>query len=1315
MPGCAAFVQRDPRALEQIHSIRTRLTAAVAAEAGGLALLDLEPLIFVEFNSSDPHLEGELARRLHLEPLGIEPDDARLSLVIPRLGTQSPFSSKASEIAQRSGLENVRRIEYGRLCRWRPQAPGPRSTGGQLAHDRMTEVILSAPELQNWQQLFARPAAAGVRWMPLLEGGAPALRAWSLELGLALSGAEIDYLVDYYRKIGRDPSDAELLLFSQVNSEHCRHKIFNSRWSFEDGAPSEGSGEEATLFSRIRRTLERLKQSPVLQLPANGEAPAAWAAYHDNAAILDRRPLSARPGPRDDAGAAAESSHILIKVETHNHPTAISPFAGAATGSGGEIRDQSATGRGGSSKAGLTGYSVSHLCLPNHPQPWEETGSKPENFASALEIALDAPLGAAAFNNEFGRPCLGGYFRSFEQGGQEPARGYHKPVMIAGGLGRIDRRHLAKKERPPPGSLLLQLGGPGMRIGIGGGAASSLNAGDNDSELDFSSVQRANPEMQRRTQEVIDRCSSSDDNPILTIHDVGAGGLGNAIAEIAAGAGGALVEMDQIPLADTSLSPAEICSNEAQERYVLAIKPQRLEEFSALCRQERCPLAQIGRLDRSGRLEFRHRAAGNSPVDIPLSLLFGELPRPRRPARRRPGKSGTLNLPDLRLEEMVERVLQAPSVADKSFLVTIGDRTVGGLSVRDPMVGPRQVAVADAAVLSADYCDNSGEAMAIGERAPAAVLDAARASRLAIAEALTNIASAPVARITDIALSANWMAACGDPEEDAALVDAVDAATEFCRELDISIPMGKDSLSMRTRWRDGEGNHREMLAPVTLVATAFAPVADVRDASTPALVDDEKTALILLDGRPEDPRLGASILSQVCLAKGGEAPDADPEFIKSLFAAVGELRRRGWLLAYHDRSDGGLIAALAEMAFAGGCGLKLDFGKLLGAQGDGSGRDALVKALFAEEPGALLQVAEEQLEAALELVRSLGLEGREFVLGRPTGDARLEIGDGDATLLTLPIDTLRRWWSSLTRDIQQLRDDRDCAAEAYEFAVSGEPLLCLKCSFDPQEETAAPAIRQKRPALAVVREQGTNGQHEMKAAFERAGFVVHDLPMSALETGDFDLQNVQGLAMAGGFSFGDTFGAGVGWAHSILYNDRIREAFQHFFARSDTFVLGVCNGCQTLAQLGSILPDGDRWSFPRFALNRSNRFEARLSLVEVLPGPSIFFADMAGSLLPIPIAHCQGRTLATEGPQAAATLRFVDAAGRPAELYPLNPNGSEGGATGFTSPCGRFNALMPHPERAFRAVQLSWLPRQAGGRGPWLRLFENARRWAEQA
>ena len=1308
-------MQRDPWALEQNHSLRARLAAAVAAVAGDLALLDLEPLVLVEFAGADDRLEGEFGRRFHLEPLELDADDSSLSLVMPRPGTQSPFSSKAIEIAQRSGLGNVSRIEYGRLCHWRPLAPAPLSAGERLAHDRMTEVVRRAPDLHSWRQLFAHPEAAGVRWLPLLEGGAQALRAWSLELGLALSDAEIDYVVARYRELGRDPSDAELLMFAQINSEHCRHKIFNSRWSFADGTQHEGDGEGASLFSRIRQTLERLEQSPVLRLPASGSAPAAWAAYHDNAAILDRRPLSARSGTRSDAGAATESSHLLIKVETHNHPTAISPFSGAATGSGGEIRDQSATGRGGRSKAGFAGYSVSHLRLPNHPQPWEGPGSKPEGFASALEISLHAPLGAAAFNNEFGRPCLGGYFRSFEQNGQGSARGYHKPVMIAGGLGQIDHRQVAKREQLPSGSLLLQIGGPGMRIGLGGGAASSLNAGDNDSELDFSSVQRANPEMQRRAQEVIDHCSSSNDNPILTIHDVGAGGLGNAIAEMAAGADGALVELDRIPLADTSLSPAEICSNEAQERYVLAIEPRRLDEFRALCRRERCPLALIGHLGHGGRLEFRHKAAGNSPVDMPLSLLFGDLPRPQRQARRRRREAKTLDLPDLRLEEMIERVLQAPSVADKSFLITIGDRTVGGLSVRDPLVGPRQVAVADAAVLCANYRHHSGEAMAIGERAPAAVLDAARASRLAIAEALTNLASAPVANITDVALSANWMAACGDPEEDAALVDAVAAATQFCRELDISIPMGKDSLSMRSRWRDEAGNRREMSAPVTLIATAFAPLADVRGTSTPALVDDEKTVLILLDGRPEEPRLGASILSQVCAGTGGEAADADPAFIKSLFAAVGELRRRGWLLAYHDRSDGGLVATLAEMAFAGGCGIKLDCKELLGAQGDADRRDALVKALFAEEPGALLQVAEEQRQAALELLRGLGLGDQTFVVGRPARESHLEIRDGDAKLLNLPLEALRRCWSSLTRDIQQLRDDRDCADEAYRFAVSGAPLLCLKCSFDPQQEARAPAIKQGRPALAVVREQGTNGQHEMKAAFERAGFVVQDLPLSALEAGEFDLQTVQGMAMAGGFSFGDTFGAGVGWAHSILYNDRIREAFQHFFARSDTFVLGVCNGCQTLAQLGSILPDGDRWSFPRFALNRSTRFESRLSLVEVLPGPSIFFTAMAGSLLPVPIAHGYGRALATEGPQAAANLRFVDVAGQPTELYPLNPNGSEGGATGFTSPCGRFNALMPHPERAFRTVQLSWLPRQSGERGPWLRLFENARHWAEQA
>ena len=1207
-------------------------------------------------------------------------------LVTPRLGTISPWSSKATDIAAHCGLGAVRRIERGTV--YHLDAPGSLDTLLPALHDRMTETVL--PSFDAADALFHHVPPAPLTTIDVLARGRDAIEEANRAFGLALAPDEIDYLVAYFTGHRRNPTDVELTMFAQANSEHCRHKIFNATWIID------GEAQAHSLFGMIRTTHAANPQGTV-------------SAYSDNAAVMEgaraRRfcadPVTNRYVYRDD------ETHTLMKVETHNHPTAISPFPGAATGSGGEIRDEGATGRGAKPKAGLCGFSVSNLRIPGFERPWEGPESKPERIASPLAIMIEGPIGAASFNNEFGRPNLAGYFRTYEQDSGGSRRGYHKPIMLAGGVGNI-RAADAHKADVPAGALLIQLGGPGMLIGMGGGSASSMTTGANTADLDFDSVQRGNAEIQRRAQEVIDRCwALGDANPILSIHDVGAGGLSNALPEIAHGAGrGARIDLRAAPNEEPGMSPREVWCNEAQERYVLAIPADRLEQFRALCARERCPFAVVGAVTEDRHLVVHDTLFGNDAVDMDLPALLGKPPRMTRDVRRVAPDARRFDASTITFADAVSRVLRAPAVADKTFLISIGDRSVGGLCSRDQCVGPWQVPVADCATTLLAFEGYRGEAFAIGERTPLAVIDAPASGCMAVAEALTNLAAAPVRALSRVKLSANWMAAAGAPGQDAALFDTVRAvALDLCPALGVSIPVGKDSMSMRTAW-DERGASLDVVSPVSLIVTAFAPCDDVRPTWTPQLrLDAGPTTLLLIDLAGGRARLGGSVLAQVYNATGDEAPDVDdPARIRGLYAALADLRQGGAVLAYHDRSDGGLFVTLCEMAFAGRAGLTIDAAALCASDRD------LVAALFAEELGAVVQVRDADVVATLRILAAHGLSG--CMAGRVTDDGRIRVVRGGAVLFDESRVALHRAWSETTWQMQTLRDNPECARQEYDRLLdAGDPGISPVVTFDAADDIAAPAVaRGARPAIAILREQGVNGQVEMAAAFDRAGFEAHDVHVGDVIEGRVTLASFQGLAACGGFSYGDVLGGGEGWAKSILYNQRARDEFASFFARPETFALGVCNGCQMMAALKEIIPGAQAW--PRFAKNSSEQFEARLSTMEVLPSASLFFAGMAGSRLPVVTAHGEGRAqFERPGDEAivVAAGRFVDNLGRPTEVYPLNPNGSAGGLTAVTTADGRFTALMPHPERVFRTVQLSWHPDGWGEDSPWMRLFRNAR------
>ncbi|MEL7448795.1 MAG: phosphoribosylformylglycinamidine synthase [Pseudomonadota bacterium] len=1279
---------------------RDKLQAAVTAVHPACHAVDAAFVHFVECSRALDGQEYELLDSLLAygeapAPLGGPVESKEQSLyVVPRLGTISPWSTKATDIAGNCGLDAVLRIERGvhyLLGVQSPLADAEVASLAPLLHDRMTETLLrDAGEADG---LFTHGKPRPVQHVDLIQQGASALADANVRLGLALSEQEIVYLEDHYQSVGRNPTDAELMMFAQANSEHCRHKIFNADWTID------GAEQPKSLFSMIRNT-HALAPDGVL------------SAYRDNAAVFAGQVTDAFFASPEDRiyRRRRETAHVLIKVETHNHPTAISPFAGAATGSGGEIRDEGATGRGARPKAGLCGFSVSNLHLPRLPQPWEVDAGKPARIASALDIMIDGPVGAASFNNEFGRPNLCGYFRTFEQAGGVHLFGYHKPIMIAGGMGNVRTPHVEKSDIPP-GAKIVILGGPAMLIGLGGGAASSMASGDSDEQLDFASVQRGNPEMQRRAQEVINACwSLGNNNPILLVHDIGAGGLSNAVPEAVDHSGlGGRIDLRKVPSAESELSPLEIWCNEAQERYVIVVGAERLEEFEAMCQRERCPYAVIGETTTDRQLVVEDPEFGNAPVDMPMEVLLGATPQMTRVAERRPREADAWDTSRLDFAQAVDLVLQLPAVASKSFLITIGDRSITGLVCRDQMVGPWQVPVSDVAVTASGYSGYAGEAMAMGERTPVATLDAPASGRMAVAEALTNLLAADVQALGDVRLSANWMAAAGSSEREAELFDTVRAVgMELCPALGIAIPVGKDSLSMRTRWETEEGS-RCMEAPLSLIVSAFAPVGDVRRTATPVLTRDEReTDLVLLDLGNGRNRLGGSALAQVYGRAGGTSPDVDsPAQLVALARVLKRLRDEKLLLAYHDRSDGGLVATLCEMAFASRCGLDIDVGAC--------GTDARA-CLFSEELGVVLQTPRSARDALEAILESEGLAEIAHVIGEPTADDRLRFRFNDSLLLSESRVELQRKWSATSHEIQRMRDNPACADEELALlSDTADPGLISRLTFDTRDDITAPYVsRGTPPRVAILREQGVNGHVEMGAAFDRAGFVSVDVHMSDLLAGNTSLRDFQALAAAGGFSFGDVLGAGEGWAKSILFHSKVRDEFAAYFERGDTLTLGVCNGCQMLSALRHLIPGAEHW--PRFLRNRSEQFEARASLVQVESSASLLLTGMAGSVLPVAVAHGEGRARFDEAASLDAvtqarqvSMRYVDGRGRTANSYPRNPNGSVDGITGLCSTDGRVTIMMPHPERVVRTVANSWHPPEWGEDGPWMRVFRNAR------
>jgi phosphoribosylformylglycinamidine synthase len=1287
IPGTSALSSfRINRLLGDLQAIEPGVTAL---SAGFIHFVD----VACDLGNAESTLLKEL---LSYGSLAIDTEFAgEQLLVLPRAGTISPWSSKATEIAQRCGLTTVKRIERG--IKYKLKANSNLSVAAKeslsaLLHDRMTQTVCFSGIPPDF---FAEHQPKPLQSVDIMGGGRAALVAANTAFGMALSADEIDYLTDSFTKLGRNPTDVELMMFAQANSEHCRHKIFNADWTIDSLEQSQ------SLFAMIRNTAA---QSP------NG----ILTAYSDNSSVVEgtttqvfiRNPLTG------EYAYTEEAAHLLMKVETHNHPTAISPFPGAATGSGGEIRDEGATGRGSATKAGLTGFSVSHLKIPGFAQPWETDNGKPDRIASALQIMIDGPLGGAAFNNEFGRPNLAGYFRSFEQpvpGRANVYRGYHKPIMIAGGMGAI-RPMLVKKHKIPPGALIIILGGPAMLIGLGGGAASSQASGSGAEDLDFASVQRENPEMERRCQEVINHCNAlGDASPIISIHDIGAGGLSNAVPEIIHDCErGGQFELRNVQNADLGMSPMQIWCNEAQERYVIAIKPESLDLFTQFCERERCLYAVIGKATESEHLLLNDSLLGEKPVDIPMSVLFGKPPKMHRKVERIKPKNTGLDFSKVDLAEAVKRVLSFPAVADKSFLIHIGDRSVTGLVARDQMVGPWQVPVADVAVTASGFHASTGEAMAMGERTPIAVIDAPASGRMAIGEALTNIAAASIAAIGDIKLSANWMAAAGYEGEDAALYDTVKAVgLDLCPQLGIAIPVGKDSLSMKTVWRD-RSDKKTMTAPLSLIITAFAPVVDITKTLTPQLQDVTDSVLLLVDLGLGKNRMGGSVLAQVYQQMGDVSPDLDDTaLLTAFFNTIQTLNKQNKILAYHDCSDGGLLATVAEMLFASRIGIRLNIIKL---------SDDALATLFNEELGAVIQVHSQDANAVIEQFKQAGLANGIHVIGSLDKAQQLSIYHAEQCIYSASRAELQATWSEVSYRMQALRDNPDCAEQQFERIFdNNDPGLHVELTFDPVDDIAAPYIHTAKPKVAILREQGVNGHVEMAAAFDRAGFTSIDVHMSDIIHGRVSLDQFIGLVACGGFSYGDVLGAGGGWAKSILFNPRARDEFAAFFARQDSFGLGVCNGCQMMSGLKDIIPGADNW--PQFMRNQSEQFEARLVMVEVQSSPSILFADMVGSKLPVVIAHGEGRAEFARDPsvviqQNKVTLSYVDNYGKLTEQFPANPNGSPLGITGLTTTDGRFTIMMPHPERCFRVVQNSWHPKEWQEYGGWMRMFRNARVWA---
>ena len=1218
-----------------------------------------------------------------------------LFLVTPRLGTISPWASKATNIAENCGLEGIERIERG-MAVWLEGAltDGQKQQWAALLHDRMTESVLT--DIDAAAQLFHHIQSETFSSVDVLGGGKEALVKANTEMGLALSADEIDYLVENYQALQRNPSDVELMMFAQANSEHCRHKIFNADFILN------GEKQPKSLFGMIRDT-------------HNAHPEGTVVAYKDNSSVIEGAKIERfYPNAAENQGYRfhEEDTHIIMKVETHNHPTAIAPFAGAATGAGGEIRDEGATGKGSRPKAGLTGFTVSNLNIPGLEQPWEQAYGKPGHIASPLDIMIEGPIGGAAFNNEFGRPNLLGYFRTFEEKFDGQVRGYHKPIMIAGGLGSIQAQQTHKDEIPE-GALLIQLGGPGMLIGLGGGAASSMNTGTNDASLDFNSVQRGNPEIERRAQEVIDRCwQLGDKNPIISIHDVGAGGLSNAFPELVNDAGrGAVFKLREVPLEEHGLNPLQIWCNESQERYVLSILEKDLDTFRAICERERCPFAVVGTATDDGHLKVRDDLFSNNPVDLPLNVLLGKPPKTTRTDKTVTPSEKPFNAGDIDITEAAYRVLRLPTVAAKNFLITIGDRSVGGMTHRDQMVGKYQTPVADCAVTMMGFNTYRGEAMSMGEKPTVALFDAPASGRMCVGEAITNIAAVNIGDIGNIKLSANWMAACGNEGEDEKLYRTVEAVSKACQALDLSIPVGKDSLSMKTVWQDN-GEQKSVVSPLSLIISAFAPVKDVRKTVTPELKNVEDSVLLLVDLGNGKARMGGSAFGQVYNNMTGDAPDLDDTGrLKAFYNVIQQLVAEDKLLAYHDRSDGGLFATLAEMAFAARCGLNVDLTSLVANQADVN--EASIRALFNEELGAVIQIAKQDVAAVEALFKEADLALH--TVATIGTDEKIVIRNQAGIVLEQNRADLQRAWQETSHAIQRLRDNPACADS--EFALIGDnerSALFADVKFDVNEDIAAPFVNSgAKPKIAILREQGVNGQIEMAAAFTRAGFDAYDVHMSDLMAGRVHLADFKMLAACGGFSYGDVLGAGEGWAKSILFHPALRDQFAAFFADPDTLTLGVCNGCQMVSNLAEIIPGTAGW--PKFKRNLSEQFEARLSMVHVPKSASLILNEMQGSSLPVVVSHGEGRAdFALHGGNISAdlgiALQYVDGQNQVTQTYPLNPNGSPQGIAGVTNTDGRVTIMMPHPERVYRAAQMSWKPEDWTELSGWYRLFAGARK-----
>ncbi len=1268
-----------------------------------LASISAHYVHFVDLNAELDEAAADILRQLLT--YGPVPDstvaDGQLFLVTPRAGTISPWSSKATEISHNCNLTAIERIErgiaYHLICKQGYVISEDDKTAvAALLHDRMTEMVLA--DFAEAECLFAHHQPQHGETIDVLKGGIEALKVANSHLGMALSKDEMGYLLDFFSSMKRNPTDAELMMFAQANSEHCRHKIFNADWVID------GAKQHDSLFSMIRNTYATHPDNVL-------------SAYHDNSAVITGH-NAARFTVDQQSGQYQyhdEAVAILMKVETHNHPTAISPFPGAATGSGGEIRDEGATGRGSKPKAGMCGFSVSNLKIPGFRQPWEQKYGKPERIASALDIMLEGPIGAAAFNNEFGRPNINGYFRTFEQtiktDSGEEVRGYHKPIMLAGGYGNIRQDHIEKNTIPARTPVIV-LGGPAMLIGLGGGAASSMASGSSAENLDFASVQRGNPEMERRCQEVIDGCwMQGEDNPIISIHDVGAGGLSNALPELVYDGGcGAEFEIREVHNDEPGMTPMQIWCNESQERYVLAVDKDRLDDFIALCQRERCPYAVLGQTTKNLQLKVHDAHFDNYPVDMPLDVLLGKPPKMLRKVKHTRVEQPTFDVSDIDITQAAFNVLNLPAVANKMFLISIGDRSVTGMVSRDQLVGPWQVPVADVAVTTSSFRGYCGEAMAMGERTPLALLNGPASARMAIGEAITNIMAAPIARLSDIKLSANWMAPAGHNGEDANLYDTVKAVgMELCPQLGLTIPVGKDSMSMKTLWTetgtDGKTENKAVTAPLSLIISAFAPVTDVRKTLTPQLNTELESILVLVHLADGQQRLGGSALAQTCQQTGHEAPDMDDiELFKTFFEVFQSLNQQGLILAWHDRSDGGLFACLCEMAFTGHCGLDVHLDT---RNGD------VISALFNEELGGVMQVATENIDVVCEFFERAGLSHFVSDIGTLKMDDRITIYNEELPVFSATRSSLQQTWSQTSYRMQALRDNPACAQQEFDTIKEKDKGLRVNTSFDINEDIAAPYIKTGvSPQIAILREQGVNGQLEMAAAFDRAGFTTVDVHMSDIISGKQRLDNFRGLVACGGFSYGDVLGAGEGWAKSILFNHRARDVFAAYFERQDTFSLGVCNGCQMMANIKQLIPGAQHW--PHFVRNLSDQFEARFSLVEVMDSASILLQGMAGSQIPVVIAHGEGRAeyhSDEQYQQVKTSLRYIDHQLQHTEQYPFNPNGSAGGLTGFTSEDGRATIMMPHPERGFRSVQHSWHPDDWNEDAPWMRLFRNARVW----